>query len=94
MRSKTGTETARGNTTHTHTHNKCMAGGHMTQMVVGEDVLSLLYQVSAGLHCVGLNFPVSSTDQHLEGGPWEGKQRVCKDTVQYTDTKLALFSGC
>ena len=57
----------------THTHNRYMAGGHMTQLVVGEDVLPLLYQGfadihSAGLHCAGLNFAVPSIDQHLEGG--------------------------
>ena len=82
-----------GNTTHTHTHNRCMAGGHMTQLVVGEDVLSLLYRVSAGLHCVGLNFPVSSIDQHLEGGPWEGREQYARSRF-YTGTKLPSFSGC
>ena len=40
----------------------------MAQLVVGEDVLSLLYQTFADNHCIGLNFPVSSIDQHLEGG--------------------------
>ena len=64
----------------------------MTQVVVGEDVMPLLYQVSAGLHCVGLNFPVSSTDQHLEGGHGKGRDsmqglgsgrpaRLCKDAA-------------
>ena len=57
-----------GNTAHTHIHNRCVAGRRMIQLVVGEDVLSLLYPVSAGIHCVDLNSPVASTDQHLEGG--------------------------
>ena len=51
MIGKTGMQTG-GNTTHTHPYNRYMAGGHMTQLVVEEDVLSLLYQVSAGLHWV------------------------------------------
>ena len=70
----------------------------MIPLVVGKDVLPLFYQVSAGLHCVGLNIPVPSTDQHLEGGlvsqatpfacetrgrVWVGKEGVCKDAVLY-----------
>ena len=68
----------------THTHNSCTAWGHMTQLVVGDDVLPLLYQVLAGLHCVGLNFPVPSTDQHLVPGEGMGGEgTVCKDAVSY-----------
>ena len=78
MRDKTGMKTGGNKTAHTHT---CMARGN----TVGEDVLSLLYQVLAGLHFVGLNFAVPSTDQHLEGGHGRGRERA---TV-YTDTKLA-----
>ena len=63
MRGKTGTQTG-GSTAHAHSHNGGVTGRHMIQLVAGEDVLSLLYPVSAGLHCVGLGFPV----QHLEGG--------------------------
>ena len=61
----------------------------MIQMVAREDVLSLLYPVSAGLHCVGLGSPV----QHLEGGHGRGgKQNV--RTPFYTVTKPASFSDC
>ena len=55
----------------------------MAQLVVGEDVLSLLYQTFADNHCVGMNFQVSSTDQHLEGGHRRGNGTVCKDAVSY-----------
>ena len=68
-----------------------MAGEHITQLVVADDVLSLLYRVSAGLHCVGLNFPVSSTDQHLEGGHGRVTEQYAR-TPFHTDTKLASFS--
>ena len=81
-----------GNTTHTHTHNRCITRGHTTQHVVGEDVLSLLYHVSAGFHCVGLNYPVPSTDQHLEGGHGRITEQYAR-TPFHTDTKLASFSG-
>ena len=63
----------------------------MAQLVVGEDVLSLLYQGFADNHCVGLNFPVPSIDQHLEGG----HGRITKQYARMpfnTDTKLASFS--
>ena len=90
MRGKTVTGTGEN----THTHNKCMGGGHMTQMVVGEDVLSLVYRVSAGLHYVGLNFPVSSTDQHLEGGHGRRGSNECARTRFYMGTRVASFSGC
>ena len=52
----------------------------MTQLVVGEDVLLLLYQVSAGLHCVGLNFPVPvliSTWRESMGGEENSMQGQC-----------------
>ena len=55
----------------------------MAQLVVGEDVLSLLYQTFADNHCIGLNFPVSSIDQHLEGGHRRGNGTVYKDAVSY-----------
>ena len=79
MRGKTGTQTG-GSTAHAHTHNGCVAGRHMIQMVAREDVLSLLYPVSAGLHCVGLGSPV----QHLEGGHgivWRSQTRAQRARV-------------
>ena len=64
----------------------------MTQLVVGEDVLPLLYPVSARLHCVSLNFPVPSmSDQHLEGGHGRGKKTVWKDTVLGHSNKMFSF---
>ena len=63
----------------------------MAQLVVGEDVLSLLYQGFADNHCVGLNFPVSSIDQHLEGGHGWVTEQYARMPF-HTDTKLASFS--
>ena len=63
----------------------------MAQLVVGEDVLSLLYQGFAENHCVGLNFPVSSIDQQLEGGHGRVTEQYAR-TLFHTDTKLASFS--
>ena len=76
MRGKTGTQTG-GSTAHAHAHNGGLTGRHKIQLVAGEDVLSLLYPVSAGLHCVDLGFPV----QHLEAG--HGRGTECKDTILY-----------
>ena len=60
----------------------------MTQFAVMVDKLPLL---SVGLHCVGLNFPVPSTDSHLEGGK---KQPVNRDTRTRANSGLAAsFSG-
>ena len=75
----------------THPHNRCMAGGHMTQLVVGENVLPLLYQGFADNHCVGMNFPVPSIDQHLEGGHGRVTEQYARTSFR-TDTKLASFS--
>ena len=75
-----------------HVQNRCMDGGHMNQLVVGETVLPLLYQVFADNHCVGLNFPVPSIDQHLEGGHGRGTEQYARMPF-HTDTKLASFSG-
>ena len=63
----------------------------MTQLVVGENVLPLLYQGFADNHCGGLNFAVPSIHQHLEGG----HRRITEQYARmpfHTDTKLALFS--
>ena len=83
MRGKTGTQTG-GSTAHAHAHNGGVAGEHMIQLVAGEDVLPLLYPVSAGLHCVGLSLPV----QHLEGG--QGREQNVR-TPFYTGTIKASF---
>ena len=66
-----------GETWHIHTPitGVCMAGRYMIQLVVVENVLSLLYPDSRSLRCIGPNFPVPSNDQHLEGGHGRGKEQ-------------------
>ena len=63
----------------------------MAQLVVGEDVLLLLYQGFADNHCVGMNFAVPSVDQHLEGGYRRVTEQYAR-TLFHMDTKLASFS--
>ena len=63
----------------------------MTQLVVVENVLSLLYQGFADNHCVGLNFAVPSIDQHLEGGHGRVTEQYARMAF-HADTKLASFS--
>ena len=82
---------AGGSTAHTHvTHNRCVARRHMIQMVVAEDVLSLFYPD----WCIVLNFPVPSTDQHLEGGHGRGREQIMYARLLFMGTKPASFSGC
>ena len=74
-----------------HPHNRYMSGGHITQLVVGENVLPLLYQGFADNHCVGLNFAVPSIDQHLKGGHRRVTEQYARASF-LMDTKLASFS--
>ena len=63
----------------------------MAQLVLVENVLPLLYQGFADNHCVGMNFAVSSIDQHLEGGHGRVTEQYAR-TLFHMDTKLASFS--
>ena len=85
MRGKTGMQA--------HTHNRCMARGHMTvaQLVVGENVLPLLYRVSAGLHCASELSDAQYCLEHWREGI--GSKQYAR-TRFYKCSKLASFSGC
>ena len=57
----------------------------MIQMVVA-DVLSFYPD-----WCIVLNFPVPSTDQHLEGGHGRGREQIMYARLLFTGTRPALF---